>query len=215
MTTPRDPAVQFLQHTAPTALKVLVTLAVFHDRNGPEAAAALHWLCWAAKIGSATATRTTKWLEHEGLVQTFYIKGDKHLRLTAAAAQLPLPLSITPPNGESHQNDDSLVHSPTTATVLSIKYHTMDNLPVEKESHQNDDSLSFADQTARVLVKLGGVLYDQALDAVQTALEQGDKQADVLSQIEQWSGWIAAHMPEVIPTMGLSIAKNLQKGAWM
>ena len=112
---------------------------------------------------------------------------------------------------------ESGVHSPTTATVLSINHGPVDNLPAENliplpAASSPHNNTAFADDTARVLCALGGVTYPVALDAVQTALEQGDKQADVLSQIEQWSGWITAHAPEAIATMGLSIAKNLKNG---
>lgn len=112
---------------------------------------------------------------------------------------------------------ESGVHSPTATTVLMIKDLTVDNLPAEKlmplpAASSPHNASNFADETARVLCALGGVTYPVALDAVQTALEQGDTQADVLSQIEQWSGWIAAHMPEAIASMGLSIARNLKMG---
>jgi len=126
-------------------------------------------------------------------------------------------VSMTPLPAESG------VHSPTATTVLMIKDHLVDNLPAEKLTPLPAESLphkvetfgpnvSFADDTARVLCKLGGVTYPVALDAVQTALEQGDTQADILATIEQQSGFIAAHIPEHIGAIGLTIAHNLKSG---
>lgn len=208
-----DPAVDFVRRTSPTALKLLVVLGIFRHRNGSEACASLQWVGWASDVGTATVTRTVFRLEQDGLVEVVYIAGDKHARLTAAAAQLDLPGFLP---GESHQIDDSLGLVPTTTTVKYLIPPPVDNSAPEKVSHQNDDSLLpesesalFADQTARLLARLGGVDYWSAREDVLAALAAKDTRQDVLEQVEHWGEWCA--LKGIAPS-GVVIARNVRSG---
>lgn len=130
--------------------------------------------------------------------------------LTATAKQMLLPVgqalpapyvALTPLAAESG------VHSPTTTTDLN-KPPLLDQerlTPLRAES-----DYEFADATARLLCKLGGVLYHDALAAVNLALEAGDTQADVKEQIKAWSGWLGAR--GLVEGMGASIARNIRNG---
>jgi hypothetical protein len=218
----RDPAIEFVRTVPSTALKYLLILAIFHERNGAEACAAYKWLTHVTGKGTATTTRTMDWLEQEAFIVTFYIAGEKHARLTAKASQLPLPFMESLYEKVSHQNDDSL-STGTTTTTKYLKGDPMENLPVEKESHQNDDSLTvklgvqdrmlpleFLDQTARLLVKLGGVTYDEARHALVAALLEGDTANDIMQQIEGWGAWFV--LEGITENVGRSIANNIRNG---
>ena len=222
----RDSAIEFVRTVPSTALKYLLILAIFHERNGAEACAAYKWLTHVTGKGTATTTRTMDWLEQEAFIVTFYIAGEKHARLTAKAAQLPLPFMESLYEKVSHHFDDSL-STGTTTTTKYLKGDPIENLPVEKENHQNDDSLTvkvvqdrmpleFLDQTSRLLVKLGGLTYDEARHALVAALLAGDTANDIMQQIEGWGAWFEKEgittLDGITVNVGRSIANNIRNG---
>jgi hypothetical protein len=260
----QDPDILFIQRLSGTAIKYLWLLAVFHDRNGVESCAELNWLTWAADMSHASTTRTIDWLEQDGLVQTLYIRGAKHARLTQKVAQLPMqtlklmmqnrlvnPQNVelleipdlstgvdkSGPNGSDHQglmtttqikkletpqnvellaadgtegtrvnpqNVDLLVHSPTTTTNYIHSLST--NFSSEDENKKSD----FTDQTARLLARLGGISYWDALADVKHAMGEGDQPADILHYIEGWAAW--CEQQGLTEGVGKSISHNIRMG---